>query len=265
MGCRQRHRRVQPPRPRLWPARSPTTGAPTTSTTSRPSWPRTCTRRWPPCATPPGRLQRGARRLLGGHRLRGRAARGPGLATFSSAHGVSVPETKMVVKAIPEHLDPPLHREYKRLINAYFTPAVVGRLRGSRPGRSSPGSSTSSSRPGRCDFMADFARPFPGLAFFELVLDAPPDDVAEINEMATSRLGADQPRPRPRRVAGRCTPGSPSSSRPAAASRPGATWSTPCWRPRSRAGPSPRTRSSASSSCSSWAGSRRRPGRSASS
>ena len=45
--------------------------------------------------------------------------------TFSSARGVSVPETKMVVKAIPEHLDPPLHREYKRLINAWFTPAVV--------------------------------------------------------------------------------------------------------------------------------------------
>ena len=44
--------------------------------------------------------------------------------------------------------------------------------------------------------MADFARPFPGLAFFELVLNAPPDDVAEINEMATSGVDADQPRPR---------------------------------------------------------------------
>ena len=27
--------------------------------------------------------------------------------------------------ALPEQVDPPLHREYKRLINAYFTPAAV--------------------------------------------------------------------------------------------------------------------------------------------
>ena len=48
--------------------------------------------------------------------------------TFSSAQGVSVPGNgKMVVPAIPEHLDPPLHRTYKRLINAHFTPAVVAR------------------------------------------------------------------------------------------------------------------------------------------
>ena len=40
------------------------------------------------------------------------------------------------VTAIPEHIDPPLHREYKRLINAYFTPAVVARLRGADPRRS---------------------------------------------------------------------------------------------------------------------------------
>ncbi len=105
--------------------------------------------------------------------------------TFSSAHGVSVPETKMVVKAIPEHLDPPLHREYKRLINAFFTPAVVADYE--QPTRALVTRLIDEFvESGRCDFMADFARPFPGLAFFELVLDAPPDDVAEINEMATS-------------------------------------------------------------------------------
>ncbi len=58
--------------------------------------------------------------------------------TFSSAHGVSVPETKMVVKAIPEHLDPPLHREYKRLINAFFTPAVVAEYEAADPGARHP-------------------------------------------------------------------------------------------------------------------------------
>ena len=105
--------------------------------------------------------------------------------TFSSAHGVSVPDTKMVVKAIPEHLDPPLHREYKRLINAFFTPAVVAEYEG--PTRALVTRLVDDFvETGRCDFMADFARPFPGLAFFDLVLNAPPDDVAEINEMASA-------------------------------------------------------------------------------
>src|SRR5437016_6049153 len=45
--------------------------------------------------------------------------------TFSSQLGVSIPTTQMVTTAIPVHIDPPLHREYKRLINGYFTAAVV--------------------------------------------------------------------------------------------------------------------------------------------
>ena len=105
--------------------------------------------------------------------------------TFSSAHGVSVPETKMVVPAIPEHLDPPLHREYKRLINAFFTPAVVAEYE--QPTRDLVTRLVDDVvEAGRCDFMADIARPFPGLAFFDLVLGAPADRLAEINEMATS-------------------------------------------------------------------------------
>jgi cytochrome P450 len=105
--------------------------------------------------------------------------------TFSSAHGVSVPDTKMVVKAIPEHLDPPLHREYKRLINAFFTPAVVAAYE--QPTRALVTRLIDGFvEDGACDFMADFARPFPGLAFFELVLNAPPEDVAEINALASA-------------------------------------------------------------------------------
>lgn len=38
---------------------------------------------------------------------------------------------------------------------------------------------------GECDFMTEFARPFPGLAFFELVLHAPAGDLEEVNHYAT--------------------------------------------------------------------------------
>jgi cytochrome P450 len=104
--------------------------------------------------------------------------------TFSSAHGVSVPGTKMVVPAIPEHLDPPLQRVFKRLINAYLTPAAVAGCEG--PARDLVTRLIDGFiDAGRCDFMADFARPFPGATFFELILHAPPDQVAEINDLST--------------------------------------------------------------------------------
>jgi cytochrome P450 len=105
--------------------------------------------------------------------------------TFSSAHGVSVPGNDNVVKAIPEHLDPPLHREYKRLINAWFTPAVVAPYE--QPTRALITRLIDGFvDAGRCDFMADLARPFPGLAFFDLVLGAPSDRLAELNDMAAA-------------------------------------------------------------------------------
>jgi cytochrome P450 len=104
--------------------------------------------------------------------------------TFSSQLGVAIPETAMVSPAIPEHIDPPLHREYKRLINAWFTPAVVARHEEPTRGlvtRLIDGFVEA----GRCDFMADFAQPFPGLAFFDLVLGAPPEEVGEVSRLAT--------------------------------------------------------------------------------
>jgi cytochrome P450 len=104
--------------------------------------------------------------------------------TFSSAHGVSVPPTESAVPAIPEHVDPPLHRSYRQIINRYFTPQAVA--------HHEPATRRLVRRlvddfieAGECDFMADFARPFPGLTFFELVLNAGADDVAELNATTT--------------------------------------------------------------------------------
>jgi cytochrome P450 len=105
--------------------------------------------------------------------------------TFSSALGVGIPDTKMVTPAIPEHIDPPRHREYKRLINAHFTPVVVAAY---EPATQALVTTLIDGfiEAGTCDFMTDFAQPFPGLAFFELVLNAPGDQVREVNELATT-------------------------------------------------------------------------------
>jgi cytochrome P450 len=120
--------------------------------------------------------------------------------TFSSAEGVNVPRSPVKVNAIPEVMDPPGHRQYKRLINAWFTPAVVA--------RHEPATRALVTRlidgfveDGRCEFMDAFAKPFPGRAFFELVLHAPSDRVAELSDLATTAATPGHPE-RPQAWAG---------------------------------------------------------------
>ena len=103
--------------------------------------------------------------------------------TFSSELGVGIPGTNMVSKAIPEHIDPPLHREYKRLINGYFTPNAVAPLE--QPTRALLSRLVDDViEGGECDFMADLASPFPAQAFFALVLNAPPDEAIAVAHLA---------------------------------------------------------------------------------
>jgi cytochrome P450 len=115
--------------------------------------------------------------------------------TFSSAHGVSVPYTPAAVAAIPEHIDPPLQKTYRQVINAYFTPKAVSRFEDDTR-RMVTRLIDDFIESGRCEFMSAFARPFPGLAFFELVLNAPADDVAPLNDAvmrATNPTSVDRP------------------------------------------------------------------------
>lgn len=111
---------------------------------------------------------------------------------FSSQLGVSIPANPNVALAIPEHIDPPLHREYKRLVNRWFTPAAVAPL--------AEGAQRIASElvdgfagAGEADVMADFAVPFPGLVFFELVLGAPADEVAHVTQTAAGATDPGNP------------------------------------------------------------------------
>ena len=45
--------------------------------------------------------------------------------TFSSEHGLSIPPPPAMLRNIPVEVDPPLQRVYKRMVNPFFTPAVV--------------------------------------------------------------------------------------------------------------------------------------------
>lgn len=103
--------------------------------------------------------------------------------TFSSEHGITIPGGPSAIPAIPETTDPPLHREFKRLINAWFTPAVVQQQEEATRAIVT-GLIDAFIEDGRCELMAQFAKVLPGQVFFDLVLHAPSDEMAEINALA---------------------------------------------------------------------------------
>ena len=106
--------------------------------------------------------------------------------------GVSIKPAGMSVKAIPVHIDPPLHREYKRLINQWFTVAAVAGYE-QRTRELVTELIDNFVDAGECEFQAAFAQPLPGLAFFELVLNAPPDEAQEVNHHAHTAANPGNP------------------------------------------------------------------------
>ncbi len=112
--------------------------------------------------------------------------------TFSSERGITVPHTPTPMKVLPVTIDPPLQREFRKLINGYFRPAVVAEWEHQTRvlvNRLIDGFIES----GECDFMESFARPLPGLAFFDMALHAPADDLEMVNGWATLASTPDHP------------------------------------------------------------------------
>jgi cytochrome P450 len=106
---------------------------------------------------------------------------------FSSELGITVPFSPPPdpsMKILPVGVDPPLQRTFKRLVNAHFTPARIAPWE--EPTRALVNRLIDGFiERGSCDFMTEFARPLPGLAFFDLALHAPADDLARVNDWAT--------------------------------------------------------------------------------
>jgi cytochrome P450 len=107
--------------------------------------------------------------------------------TFSSEHGLTVPPLTIAVRNLPIEVDPPVHRAYKRLINSYLTPAAVQQWE-DRTRLLANRLIDGFIERGRCDFMSEFARLFPSLAFFDFTLNAPPEDLDKLAYM-TSKSG----------------------------------------------------------------------------
>ena len=112
--------------------------------------------------------------------------------TFSSAHGLTVPVSPIAVRNLPVEIDPPLHRVFKRLINAYFTPAAVAPWE-DRTRKLVTRLIDEFVEKGRCDFMADFARPYPALSFFDVAINAPAGDIERVAYLASKSGSPNDP------------------------------------------------------------------------
>jgi len=104
--------------------------------------------------------------------------------TFSSAHGLSIPPSPIAVRNLPVKVDPPIQRTYKRIITPFFTPRAVAACE--QAARELVNLLIDNFiEAGSCEFMDEFARPFPSRAFFEMVISAPPEDIDRVAYMAS--------------------------------------------------------------------------------
>ncbi|MCD0450484.1 cytochrome P450 [Actinocorallia sp. API 0066] len=86
---------------------------------------------------------------------------------FSSA-SVNALDPEPRYRWIPEMLDPPEHTGWRRLLRPHFTPAAV-KAREARVREHCAGLVAGFAASGGCDFVADFAVPFPAVIFLELM------------------------------------------------------------------------------------------------
>ncbi|SHM65031.1 cytochrome P450 [Cryptosporangium aurantiacum] len=114
---------------------------------------------------------------------------------YSSAHGLSIVGGGGVVKNRPVELDGAEQRLYKNLTSPFFTPAAMAPLEA--PVRDLVNRLIDGfADRGECEFMGEFARPLPSLAFFELVISAPAEEVETVAALASTSSTPTHPKAR---------------------------------------------------------------------
>jgi cytochrome P450 len=104
-------------------------------------------------------------------------------ATFSSAEGVALPHNQLAPLMPPIEVDPPEHREWRRLLNPYFTPQAVA-CHEPAMRRIAGALITEFSEAGRTDIVRDFAWKFVPTALFELLLGVATSEMPRLGQLA---------------------------------------------------------------------------------
>ncbi|MFB7917111.1 cytochrome P450 [Streptomyces sp. NPDC056061] len=103
--------------------------------------------------------------------------------TFSSAQGVSLPHNPDAPLLAPIEVDPPEHRDWRRLLNPLMSPAAVARYEPAMRGIASDLMDEFVAT-GHCDLAVDFAWKFVPAALFQLLLGVAPEEVPYTRELA---------------------------------------------------------------------------------
>lgn len=107
--------------------------------------------------------------------------------SFTSTEGVTLPKNEGAPVAIPVDLDPPLQREFRRLLNYYLTPARVRQFEPATR-RLVDELIDEFIDDGTCDFVAQLGERFPAAMFLENVLGVSGEDLERLAN-AASTLG----------------------------------------------------------------------------
>jgi cytochrome P450 len=108
-------------------------------------------------------------------------------ATFSSAHGKSIPHRQGVAMA-PIDLDPPLHGEFRRLLNPYFSKAALSRHEDAI-GETCNQNIDSWIGRGQFDAVHEFASPFTAAVLARVILDLDDFDEIAIAQQRVEAIG----------------------------------------------------------------------------
>jgi cytochrome P450 len=100
--------------------------------------------------------------------------------TFSSAGGIlPVPLPNPDFKLIPPETDPPLHRQYRRELDPFFTPAAIAAFE-DRLREIVIETLDKFTPEGRCEFINDFAAVIPGRVVYDAFYGAPAEDLPDV-------------------------------------------------------------------------------------
>lgn len=102
--------------------------------------------------------------------------------SFSSQYGagpIPFDEGEAQFKLLPQDLDPPVHRDHRKVLNPYFNIDTVAARE--QEIREIAGEIIDTfGDQGSCEFMSSFAVPFPAQVFFRLFLSLPSGDLHEV-------------------------------------------------------------------------------------
>jgi hypothetical protein len=111
---------------------------------------------------------------------------------FSSAEGAAPVQFDLdIMRMIPLETDPPIHRDIRKALNPFFTPAALAEQEG-RLGEIVErlmDRCLAKAEAGTVDFVAEFTRRLPPLIFFEAFLGQEEDDIGWILDILETLLG----------------------------------------------------------------------------